>query len=131
MCIFPRTAEFPGTNPLDALPGLSSLGPLGVLGDPHTPRPILCIQINITVELPRLPDIHHWHGREKNKLKILSFPVLVEDQWSLSTNYRQIAYHAQTPEKFWTNFWKRHLWQVESWTTKLYVSIFAYSKEIK
>ena len=45
----------------------------------------------------------------KNVQKMYS--LLVEDHLSPSTNYRQIACHAQTPE----NFWKRHLWQVDNW----------------
>jgi hypothetical protein len=56
----------------------------------------------------------------RTKCFIILLLVLVEDQLSPSTNYR----HPQTPEKVWTNFWKRHLWQVESWTTKLYVCAF-------
>ena len=56
----------------------------------------------------------------RTKWFIILLLVLVEDQLLPNTNYR----HPQAPEKVWTNFWKRHLWQVESWTTKLYVYAF-------
>jgi len=40
----------------------------------------------------------------KNSDRILFARLCICNIYWLRTNYRQIACHAQTPEKFWTNF---------------------------
>ena len=71
-------------------------------------------------------DLADENSKMLTEWKWFETTVLYRHYW-WKTNYR----HAQTPENIWTNFWKRHLSQVESWTTKLCVCIFVYSKEIK